>query len=163
VVDEPEATGLQLSPRTHPTEGFSLGVPTSWEVRLDEPVAFIAADPTTDQWGFRTNFVISCEALDDGMTMNDWQAGDEKGLDTTLFDYLLIDRQPVHVDGRSGLRRLGQHGVDGRAVTFEQWTTVDGDRGLTLTASGSTLAYPALSPLFAAVAASFRITGSVRA
>lgn len=152
-------TDSTLREHHHPGAGFKMGLPAGYDVELDPrpeiALAGIAADP--DPWGFRTNVVVSTDALDRGMTLRAWQSGADALFERTLTDYLLLDIEHVHVGERAGVRRLAHHNAQGRAITMEQWSTVDGTRGYTLTASVSTLAYPALAYDLAAIAATFRV------
>jgi hypothetical protein len=155
---EPDADRPLVEHR-HPEHRTAISLPPTWTVRLDEPegVALLGIETETDPWGFRTNLVITVENLDRGTNLHSWQAGATKLLPEALTDFLLLDLQPANVGECPGLRRLAHHDADGRAVTMEQWATIDGDRGLTLTASVSTLAYAGLAGQLAAIAGTFRV------
>jgi hypothetical protein len=155
---EPDANASLVGHR-HPGHGFAISLPDGWQVRLDEPagVALLGVEPEADPWGFRTNVVVTVEDLNDEVTLAGWQAGATALLPETLTDYLLLDLQSGHVGERAGLRRLAHHDADGRAVTMEQWATIEGARGFTLTASVSTLDYPGVSVRLAAIARTFQI------
>jgi hypothetical protein len=155
---EPDADAPLIEHR-HPGHGFAISLPAGWQVHLDEPegVALLGVEPEPDPWGFRTNVVVTVEDLNDEVTLAGWQAGATALLPETLSDYLLLDLQAGHVGAHAGLRRLAHHDADGRAVTMEQWATIDGARGFTLTASVSTLAYPGVSVRLAAIAGTFQL------
>lgn len=138
--------------------GFAFEVPAAWKAVTDpQPeAAFVAVAPEPDPWGFRTNVVLTLETVDRGMTLAAWQNGADLLLPQVLKDYLPIDREDVHVGSRSGLRRLGHHDAGGRSITIEQWCCLAGREGCTLTASVSTLAYPAFADELAAIGQSFR-------
>ncbi|MGQ0465028.1 MAG: hypothetical protein ACT4QG_06870 [Sporichthyaceae bacterium] len=139
--------------------GFAFDVPGSWEVRVDPraDVAVVALDPVVDDWGFRTNVLVTLDQVDRGMTLAAWQEGAEKMLGGVLQEYLLLDLEDVHVGERAGIRRLAHHNAEGRAITMEQWTVLDGRRGFTLTASVSTLAYPRVAPTLARIGDTLRV------
>lgn len=155
---EPDADAPLIRHR-HPGHGFAISLPPEWQVRLDEPdgVALLGIEPEPDPWGFRTNVVVTVENLGAEVMLPDWQAAATELLPQTLTDYLLLDLQAGHVGEQPALRRLAHHDADGRAVTMEQWATIEGSRGFTLTASVSTLAYPGVSQRLAAMATTFRI------
>lgn len=131
-------------------------VPAGWD-QLDEapPATLWAAveqphPERTDR--FRANLVLTCDDAS-GMTFRDWQVATDELLPRTLDDYLLIDLEKLEIDGLPGGRRLAHH-VDaaGRALTMEQWFTLDHDRGWSLTATVETWAYDELADGLAAVA-----------
>lgn len=144
--------------------GFAVSLPPDWQMLVDPraDVALAGLHPEVDPWGFRTNVLVTLDDLDRGMTVQAWQAGADKLLPTVMVDYLLLDRQDVHVGPRAGVRRLAHHASDGHSLTMEQWAVIDGRRGFTLTATVSTLAYPRLADLLAQLAATFGAGGPVR-
>lgn len=139
--------------------GFSVDLPEAWEVRVDPraDVAVVALDPVVDDWGFRTNVLVTLDQLDRGLTLAAWQEGAERMLGEVLEEYLLLDLEDVHIGQRAGIRRLAHHNAEGRAITMEQWTVLDGRRGFTLTASVSTLAYPRVTATLARIGDSLRV------
>lgn len=109
---------------------------------------------------FRANAVLTCDDTT-GMSFRDWQVATDEVMPRALADYLVIDLEKLDVDAIPGGRRLAHH-VDhsGRALTMEQWFTLDGDRGWTLTATCETWAYDDLAEVFADLAAGWRpVTG----
>lgn len=110
---------------------------------------------------FRANLVLTCDDTT-GMTFRDWQVATDEVLPRALDDYLLVDLEKVEVDGHPGGRRLAHHvDASGRALTMEQWCTLAGDRGWTLTATCETWSYDDLAEAFAATAAVWRpVSGS---
>lgn len=140
--------------------GFALALPPDWELLVDPrvDVAFVALEPTVDPWGFRTNVLVTLDNLDRGMTLGAWQDGADKLLPAVLKDYLLLDREDVHVGPGAGVRRLAHHDADGRAITMEQWATVEARCGITVTASVSTLAYPTYADRLTAIGTSLHIS-----
>lgn len=139
-------------------------VPEGWD-RLGEapPAALWAAvEPSTATGAFRSNLVLTCDEVGP-MSFRDWQSGTDELLPRTLDDYLLVDLERLEIDGRPGGRRLAHH-VDraGRALTMEQWFTLDGTRGWTLTATLHTPRYDELADACAAAAAAWRPVSGVR-
>jgi hypothetical protein len=148
---------------THAGRGFTVDVPSLWELHIDPrpDVAVAALGPESDPWGFRTNVVVTVDELDRGMTLLAWQGGADELLPSALGDFLLVDREHVYVGERAGIRRLVHYAVDGRSVTLQQWATIEGPRGYTLSASVSTLAYPRLGSELESIAATFRVFGGL--
>lgn len=146
-----------------PGQRFALALPRDWHVHLDSytDVPLVGVTPEPDAWGFRTNVVVTVERLDQGTTVESWQASADQVLPTTLNDYLLLDLQPAPIGEHTGLRRLAHHDAGGRAVTMEQWTVLDAGCGFTLTASTSTLAYPAVADRFAQIAETFGVAADL--
>ena len=122
--------------------------------------AAVEALDLDDPERFRANAVLTCDDTT-GMSFRDWQVATDQVLPRVLADYLLIDLEKLDVDARPGGRRLAHHVDDsGRALTMEQWFTLEGDRGWTLTATCETWSYDDLAEVFADLAAGWRpVTG----
>lgn len=140
-------------------------VPDGWD-KLARPPAgtlWAAAEPAdlASPERFRANLVLTCDDTA-GLTFRDWQVGTEEVLPRMLDDFLLVDLERVEVDGLPGGRRLAHH-VDarGRALTMEQWFTLSGERGWTLTATCETWTYDELADVLAALAAEWRPVSGV--
>lgn len=148
-----------MVPYDHPAGGFSLGVPSDWDL-AEYPypgVAVLLRAPQTAS-EFRTNALVTVDTLEAGMTLRDWQGGADALLPQSLNDYFLIDLEHVDLHGVAGVRRLAHHTAPGgHAVTMEQWAVLAGSTGYTLTASVATLDYLAHLETLSAVAAAFRI------
>ena len=138
--------------------------PSGWDAMRSAPptTLWAAVEPLDlDTPGrFRANVVLTCDDTT-GMSFRDWQAATDEVLPRALGDYLVIDLEKLQVDGRPGGRRLAHHVDDaGRALTLEQWFTLDGDRGWTLTATCETWSYDELAEDLAAMASAWRpVTG----
>lgn len=154
---EPDADGFRRQVCLE--HGFAVGLPAGWEVYLDTypGVALVGLAPQADEWGFRTNVVVTVERLEAGTTLETWQANADQLLPQTLAEYLLLDLEQVQVGEHRGIRRLAHHAADGRAVTMEQWTVLEAGGGFSLTASTSTLGCPALAGRLAEIAGTFGI------
>ena len=141
----------------HQAGGFALPLPEEWE-RLEGPapgVSLVALEP--EQGGrFRANVVVTIEELDEGLDLEGWQASTEDHLPGPLLDYLLLDRERIELNGRPAIRRLAHHArPESGSITMEQWAMVVGRRGVTLTASSSTLEYDTLATMFGGIAGEF--------
>lgn len=114
-----------------------------------------------DPQRFRANAVLTCDDTT-GMSFRDWQVATDEVMPRALVDFLLIDLEKLEIDARPGGRRLAHH-VDGngRALTMEQWFTLDGDRGWTLTATCETWSYDDLAEVFATLAQTWRPVSGV--
>lgn len=139
------------------TDGaVSLTVPASWDVRYAVeglPLTAVEPGPT-----FRTNAVLTYAALPEGMSFEDWQQMNDQALPTALEDFLLLDLERLPVAGRDGARRLAHHASEEQeSLTMEQWMTVAGSVGITLTLTCDTLRYPVLHELFHEIAGSLEI------
>ena len=138
--------------------------PSGWDtLRQPPPTTLWAAVEPVDPDApgrFRANAVLTCDDAT-GMSFRDWQVATDEVLPRALGDYLVVDLEKLQVDGCPGGRRLAHHVDDsGRALTMEQWFTLDGDRGWTLTATCETWAYDEVAEVFAALASTWRpVTG----
>jgi hypothetical protein len=141
----------------HPAGGFALPLPEQWE-RIEGPapgVALVAVEPGEGE-RFRANVVVTVEELDGGIDLEGWQASTDEHLPGSLFDYLLLDRERMQLNGRDALRRLAHHArPETGSITMEQWAVLARGRGVTLTASCSTLEYDNLAGAFAGIAGEF--------
>lgn len=150
---------LSLEEYRHPLAGFSLPVPPGWE-RIEDPqdgVALIAAEPPDGDTEFRSNAVVTVESLPFEFDLGEWQDSAETLLPQQLPNYSLIDRERLDYEGRQVIRRLAHYvTAETGSVTMEQWATIAGGTGFTLTASISTLAYDSLADVFAEMALRFR-------
>ncbi len=143
---------------THRSSGVRLGLPAAWVVYLDPvpDVAVIALEPFAGPDGFRANVVLTLGPLA-GQNLQDWQSRAERAFPDALRDYHLIDFEPAVICGGRGARRLAHHVAPGDVpVTMEQWVTVAGDIGHTLTCTVATARYGLLALLFPAIAGSLR-------
>ncbi|MBJ7610075.1 MAG: hypothetical protein JF887_11695 [Candidatus Dormibacteraeota bacterium] len=144
----------------HPTGGFAMPLPADWERAEDVQagLALIAVEPERAGGGFRANLVVTIEPLAAGTDLDGWQASADQELIAALSGYLLLDRERLDRDGRGVIRRLAHHvREDTGSITMEQWTTVDGEQGFTLTASAATLEYDGLAEAFAGIADGFHL------
>jgi hypothetical protein len=137
---------------------FALALPEGWEaVRDPQPgVAMVALEPP-DLAGFRTNLVVTVEDVG-GLSFEDWQLGCDELLPQTLQDYQLLDLERLDDERGPGVRRLAQHSAGGTCwVTLEQWVTLAGSTGVTLSATVETARYDASADELATVAASLDV------
>jgi len=163
----PDVGGFEMH---HHPGGMTLPLPTTWE-RADDPapgLLLVAIEPERepdDDPGFRANLVVTLDRLDDGLDLDDWQAGTERLFPTTLGDYLVLDLERMDLSGVRAIRRLAHHRTEqNSSVTMEQWTTVLPDAegrpaGWTLTASVATMQYSSLADLFGHAAGGWRPPG----
>ena len=92
------------------------------------------------------------------LPFREWQAGTDQRLPASLHDYLLLDLEHVDIDGHRGVRRLAHHVAEsGDPGTMEQWGTLVGTDGITLTISTSTVTYGEVAGLTDQIAASLHI------
>ena len=141
----------------HRGEGFAMPVPRTWVLREDpqEKVAVVVAEPEADD-GFRANLVVTVDRLEPGQSLDDWQQFTEEVSPRLLDDYVLLDTELQDNGGFAVFRRLAHHvNHDGVPLTMEQWATVRGSRGYTLTATEMTMRLPYSAGLFATVAKGF--------
>jgi hypothetical protein len=142
----------------HPVAGFRLALPAGWEAVADpQPgVALIALEPPALA-DFRTNVVVTVEDVA-GLSFEDWQLGCDELLPGSLADYQLLDLERTEGGPGPGVRRLAQHSAGGtRWVTLEQWVTLAGSTGYTLTTTVATARYDACADDLAGIAASLRV------
>ena len=119
--------------------GFvSVEVPDGWEQAPDPypGIELVVVEP--EQEGlFRANLVVT--VTDVAMSFGDWQKGTDVFLAGELHDYLLLDLERMPVGGHPGARRLATHATaENQSVTVQQWMTLVGGRGVTLSASCGT-------------------------
>jgi hypothetical protein len=159
---------VTLEPYRDEVDGFGLLLPQEWE-RVDPPadeVRLVAVEPLAGQ-GFRTNIVVTVDELPDDITLGAWQDGNELRMPTMLDSWQLLDRHTEQRETSGGarqvvVRRLGHHSVQGGVpVTMRQVAVIAGGRGLTLTASIWTPAYPAALHLVERIEESFPLGPSL--
>lgn len=149
----------QLLRYTHRSPGFSIDLPADWEMQVDpQPAVAIAVlQPRADE-AFRANLVVTTDELPDGMDLAMWQAGTEELLPGALTDYFLLDAEDTVLAGEPARRRLAHHVTeDVVAVTMQQWSTVRGRRGLTVTTTVDTLELAGTAALFGRIVSSLRL------
>jgi hypothetical protein len=138
----------------HAAGGFTLPLPEDWE-RLEGPapgISLVALEPERGE-RFRANAVVTVEELAGGLDLEGWQASTDDHLPGALQGYLLLDRERMELNGRDVIRRLAHHArPETGSITMEQWALVVGRKGVTLTASASTLDYDTLATMFAGIA-----------
>ena len=137
---------------------LSLDIPRTWEVHHDvRGIPLVAVEPGP---GFRTTVVVTYSAIGEGATLKDWQRDSDRLLPSTLDDYLLLDLEMTIIAGHEGARRLAHHASkDNESLTMEQWVTVVGTTGITLTATCATMRYLEQAPLIGRTIASLEIYG----
>lgn len=143
----------------HHRTGFTLPLPPWWELRedVDQKVAMIAVEPDAGT-GFRANVVVTVDEVPEGASLSDWQELNDRVSVEVMTDYLLIDEETFRHAGRTFQRRLAHHTVDETIpVTIQQWSTLAGGSGYTLTGSATTLTFSQTAGMFAAVAAGFTV------
>ncbi len=151
-----------LEPYRDDVDGFGLLLPREWD-QVDPPakeVRLVAVEPLTDQ-GFRTNVVVTVDDLPDGISLGGWQDGNDQLMPTMMDAWQLLDRCTDTREAADGarqvvVRRLGHHSVQGGVpVTMRQLAVIQGGRGLTLTTSIWTPAYPEMLHLVQQIEDSF--------
>lgn len=144
----------------HRGAGFSVSLPPDWDLAEDPRpgIAMIAFEPL-GRPGFRTNVVVTIEPFAAGRDLEEWRASTEAALARSLQGYVLLDTGLAEKDGRFVLHRLANHAREDRGpITMEQWTVIDADRAVTLTASAGAARYGALVALFAEIGSSLSCT-----
>lgn len=142
----------------HATARFTMPVPSDWAIHEDphEQVAVAAIAPGHEA-DFHSNVVVTVDELEPDRTIESWQEFTETTSAQVLDQYLLIDNETFEVDGHAVFRRLAHHANSGgEALTMEQWSTVRGRRGYTVTATTPTLGAYTFTGVFAAIAHGFR-------
>lgn len=143
-------------------DGFvSVAVPAAWHVTRSpqEGIELIAVEPEAepDQEGlFRANLVLTVAPIE--MTFAEWQTGTDVILAESFADYLLLDLEKPTVGGHPGGRRLATYATkENESVTMQQWATLVDGRGVTLTATSSTVTHATHAALVAQVVASLEV------
>lgn len=142
-------------------EGFAIPAPRDWLMResTQDTVAVIFVAPESDD-EFRPNIVVTVDDLEPGQTLEQWQEFVDSVSPQMLDQYVLIDNEITEHDGYSVYRRLAHHAnPDGTALTTEQWATVRGSKGYTVTTTAATMDLKQSAGLFAAIAQGFHIGG----
>ncbi|MGA8117441.1 MAG: hypothetical protein WCA46_27710 [Actinocatenispora sp.] len=146
-----------LTTYRHPAPGFTIPLPGDWE-RVPAPhdgIALVALEPEREPW-FRANVVVTTEQLAAEMDLRLWQAYVDELTPRVLTDYRLVDREFTELAARPVLRRLAHHATGRGSVTMEQWSSIHGTTGFTVTASVATLEYVDAAELFAEIASGLR-------
>lgn len=155
---------VTLEPYSDSDAGFRLLVPREW-MRVDaaaSEVRLVAVEPQNQQ-GFRANVVVTVDELPAGLSLGEWQDGNDDLMATMVDAWQLLDRSTELRQQESGhpevvVRRLGHHTVNGSAaVTMRQLAVIDGSRGYTLTTSIWSPGYPDILPLVSKIEASFAV------
>lgn len=110
---------------------------------------------------FRANLALT--VLDNAdLTFGQWQRASDEALPLLLNGYELLDVQKVRVAGRPGGRRLARHlSASGGVLVMQQWFTILGHLGVTLTATCDMGSYRLLLPQMRAAAASLALPQAV--
>lgn len=127
--------------RLRPGVTARVPAPVGWTVHTPsvDGVALLLTAPA-DPGHFAANVVLATDDLPAGTSLRDWQRTVDLTLPRVLHDAVVLDLERVSVGARPGVRRLLHHVTEaGDAVTAEQWATVVGDLGLTLTTTVPTL------------------------
>lgn len=151
----------QLVMYHHSTAGFSVPAPRDWLLRED-PQARVAVVIVAPESGndFRPNMVVTVDDLEPGQTLHTWQDFVESVNPEMLDRYLLIDTEVRALRGHNVFRRLAHHAnPDGVSLTMDQWSTIRGNVGYTLTATAETMEFQQTAGMFAAIAGGFRMDG----
>lgn len=119
----------------------TLPVPADWLITTpnEDVIRLVAAEPVEAD-SYASTIVLTVEQLQAGTGLRTWQQQVDLTLSTILCDYLLIDIEHCEVAGHPGVRRLSHHVTpEQHAVSLEQWSTIVGTAGLTVTVSIHTL------------------------
>ena len=150
---------MALVPYRHPA-GFELDLPRDWERHEGAMgAALIAREPERGPW-FRTNVVVTVEALPDGLDLDGWIQQSGAALERALEHVHVVDEEGVELGDVAGRRRLLLHrsATDG-GIALEQWSLAAAGRGYVLSASTAALAYDEFAELWRQVARSLRPLG----
>lgn len=145
--------------------GARVSVPDGWELAVDERSrTAMALEPPRELGGvaaFRCNLVLNAD--DTALDFRQWQVNTDQLLPEVLTDYLLLDLERLEVAGHAGGRRLARHVAgDGTDVTMEQWFTLVGGTGFTVTATVDSWRYAALADQLSGHARSLTVPGAAR-
>lgn len=160
--------GTDLTSHYHRREAFWLRLPPDWQVRedLDETTPLVGIEPSDDHrhdGAFRANVVVTAGDVPDGLSFDDWLHLNDVANAQKLADYFLLDAEIYQQHGRAMHRRMAHHTVENQtAVTIQQWSTMRGRRGYTLTASSQTLNLQNMAALFNVIANEFTIDDTAR-
>jgi len=139
--------------------GFSLLVPAGWKQVVDPrtDIAFLAID-SVPAANFCANVILTTDDLPPDLDLDDWQSHAGAMLESMLAGYLLLDQERLDRPGGPIIRRLVHHVVaQSEPVTAEQWTSLHGRTGYTLTCSAATLAYDDVADILTEVGHSWRL------
>lgn len=145
----------------HANAGFSVPAPRDWLLQEDpqDKVAVVIVAPERGD-DFRPNMVVTVDELEPGQTLQAWQDFVESINPQMLDRYLLIDTEVRTLRGHDVFRRFAHHAnPDGVALTMDQWSTVRGNTGYTLTTTAETMELQQTAGMFAAIAGGFRMDG----
>ncbi|MGH3358955.1 MAG: hypothetical protein ACRDO7_09125 [Nocardioidaceae bacterium] len=141
----------------HRGSGFALPAPRTWRMQedpQDKVAVAMVAPPNGDD--FRPNLVVTVDDLEPAQTLEPWQEFVESKMAEVLDCYMLLDTELLENGGFPVFRRLGHHlNADGVALTMQQWATVRGSRGYTLTTTASTMEVLRTAALFGVIAKGF--------
>lgn len=155
------ATTDQLALYRDPDHGFAIPAPRTWLMRKNpqESIAVIfVAPPEHDD--FRPNVVVTVDDLESGQTLESWQDFVDSVSPRMLDQYVVLDNENIERNGRRVHRRLAHHmNAEGTALTMEQWATVRGNVGYTVTTTAETMELHDSAALFAAIARGFHLDG----
>lgn len=163
-LDLPPHTRLVTGP-TGPAGGgvaFAVAVPEAWEVLPDVDGTTVLAAREPDHAGsraaaFRANLVVTADRVGE-LSFDTWQRGTDHILDASLTGWVLLDLEPLEVDGHPAVRRLGTYvAPDGPPVTLEQWAVLRDGTGCTLSVTVATSAWDSLADQVSAIGAAFRV------
>ncbi|MGB3684998.1 MAG: hypothetical protein WA991_04135 [Ornithinimicrobium sp.] len=106
---------------------------------------------------FRANLVLTVADNAD-VTFGQWQRASDEALPTLLKGYELLDLEKLRVAGHPGGRRLARHlSTEGEVLVMQQWFTVFGHLGVTLTATCDLGSYRLLLPQIRTAASSLAL------
>lgn len=140
--------------------------PPGWR-RVDDPAAVIVlVEPYTPeiarQRAFRANASLILEQPHE--LLRDLAAFTTRMVDNlllTLTDAHVIDIEPVDLAGREGRRLLCGYRSGKYALALEQWWTVIGETGVTLSGTCAVEDYLRASPIFEVLAAGLVLPSQV--
>lgn len=137
--------GLQ---RASHCSGLGFTHPQSWLSSAWGAEGLVALEPVRPDGGFRANLVLT--VMDNaGLSFRDWQAKTDRMLPLLLRDYSLVDLERLEVARHPGGRRCARHvSPSGALVLTNQWFTVAGDLGVTLSGTADVLSCGALRTVF---------------
>ncbi|MGB5952988.1 MAG: hypothetical protein WBG57_10830 [Ornithinimicrobium sp.] len=157
----------------HESSGIECAVPLDWQVDASHPDMVMAIEAERaayprglNAWSgaleapvavFRANLVLTV-VNNAELTFGQWQRASDHLLPIALKDYELLDVQKVRLAGRPGGRRLARHlSTSGEVLVMQQWFTVCGHLGVTLTATCDVGSYLLLLPQMQTAAVSLTL------
>ncbi len=128
--------------------GVTFSHPQSWSSVTWSDGCLVAVEPARADGDFRANLVLTVMG-NDGLSFRDWQTRTDQMLALMLRDYALVDLERLTVAGHPGGRRCARHvAPSGALVLTNQWFTVVGDVGVTLSGTADVWSFAALRTLF---------------